>query len=458
VRQNVRNAKPFTRQSRFAAHPPSNGLGMMRRLDSAFEEGAVDFNKLLARVKNILLTPKTEWPVIALEPETVAGLYKNYILILAAIPAVIGFIKGSLLGYSMFGVSVRAPIGQGLVQMILMYIVGLASVYVAALIADALAPTFGAQKSQVQALKATAYAWTATWIASVGLLLGLAIGGLIGLLALGYAFYLLYLGLQNTMKSPQDRAAGYTAVVVIVTIVVVLIASLLLRPLGFGGFGGMNSMSSYSDPGSVTVDRNSAIGALAAMGQRAAEAGKKMDAAQKSGDANAQAAAAGAVLGAVLGGGDQVESLTPDMLKPFLPETLGGIPRVSFEASRNAPIGIQVSNAEATYRNAQGAELRLEITDTGGAKGIMALAGFAGMEEDKQTESGYEKTYHQGGNLIHEEWNKSGSGEYTVIVGGRFVVAVHGSGLASIDTLKAALSSVNLSGLEALKGQGVKRG
>jgi len=37
------------------------------------------------------------------------------------------------------------------------------------------------------------------------------------------------------------------------------------------------------------------------------------------------------------------------------------------------------------------------------------------------------------------------------------VVAVHGSGVANIDAIKAATTAVNLAGLEALKGQGVKR-
>ena len=46
----------------------------------------MDLNKLIARVKGILLTPKTEWPVIAGEPATVADLYKGYIIWLAAIP------------------------------------------------------------------------------------------------------------------------------------------------------------------------------------------------------------------------------------------------------------------------------------------------------------------------------------------------------------------------------------
>ena len=144
------------------------------------------------------------------------------------------------------------------------------------------------------------------------------------------------------------------------------------------------------------------------------------------------------MLGAVLGGGAQVEALAPDALKPFLPDTLGGMPRTSMEVSRNAPIGIQVSNAKATYRNPQGGpQLDLDITDTGGAKGVMALAGFAGIEEDKQSDHGYEKTYHQNGRMIHEEWNNSGSGEYTVVLGDRFVVAVHGSGVANIDAVKS---------------------
>ena len=58
----------------------------------------MDFSKLIARVQALLLSPKTEWPVIAAEPETVANLYKNYIMILAAIPAVFGFVKSSLIG------------------------------------------------------------------------------------------------------------------------------------------------------------------------------------------------------------------------------------------------------------------------------------------------------------------------------------------------------------------------
>ncbi len=48
----------------------------------------MDLNKLMARAKAILLSPKSEWSVIADEPATVADLYKGYAIWLAAIPVI----------------------------------------------------------------------------------------------------------------------------------------------------------------------------------------------------------------------------------------------------------------------------------------------------------------------------------------------------------------------------------
>src|SRR5690606_13016880 len=128
---------------------------------------AMDSNALVARGKGILLAPKAEWPVIAGEPATVKGLYTGYAMILAAIPAVFGFIKGSFIGHSLFGVTVPTPIAAGLVGMVVGYALGLAMLYVVALVVNALAPSFGGEKDQVQALKTVASAWTASWVAGI---------------------------------------------------------------------------------------------------------------------------------------------------------------------------------------------------------------------------------------------------------------------------------------------------
>ncbi len=421
----------------------------------------MDFNKLIARVKNILLTPKTEWPVIAAEPETVVSLYTNYILILAAIPAVVGFLKMSVIGISVpFVGTIRLGVGVGITQMVVSYAVGVGVSYLMMLIIDALAPTFSAEKNQVQALKSIAYANTAGWIVSVLGLLGF-LGTLAGLAGAIYGIYLLYIGLPYTMKCPQEKAGGYAALTIVIGFVMSLLLGLVLAGVTgiSGAMSGAMGGSAFHSSSTFEPDKTGALGALAAIGQQAEVASKKMEAAQKSGDANAEAAAAGQMIGAVLGGGSQVEALAPDALKPFVPDTLAGLPRTSFSVQKQAPIGVQVSVAEASYRAASGGpSYDLTVTDMGGAKGLMALAGFANVEEEKQTSGGFEKTYHQGGRMVHEEWNNSGSGEYTIIIADRFIVAVKGSGVPNLDAIKAAIGGVNVSGLEALKTKGVKNG
>jgi Yip1-like protein len=419
----------------------------------------MDFNKLIARVKAILMTPKTEWPVIAAEPATVADLYKNYIVWLAAVPAVCQFIKGSFIGYGMLGVHYRTPVGAGLIGLVVGYALSLALVYVVALIVDALAPTFAGQKNQVQALKTVAYAWTASWVAGIAALIPW-LGFLIILAALIYGIYLLYLGLPSTMKCPPDKAGGYTAVTIIIALVLSWIIGIVVAGIvGTGALmGGATSGLGGLAGSEVTVDKDSALGKLDAWSKKVEAAGKEMEAAKKSGNADAQSAAIGKMIGAAVSGGDQVEALAPDMLKPFVPETLAGMKRTDFSVEKNGAMGMQASEAHATYSNGADKSLRLEVTDTGSVKGLVAFAGWASVQSSKETDHGYEKTYREGGRLVHEQWDaQTRYGEYGVIVGDRFAVKVTGNA-DSMDQLKAAVGAINLAGLEAMKDVGVKKG
>jgi hypothetical protein len=54
---------------------------------------------LIERVKNILLTPKAEWPRIDAEPATVADFYKSHVIPLAAIGPVATLIGGQAFGH-----------------------------------------------------------------------------------------------------------------------------------------------------------------------------------------------------------------------------------------------------------------------------------------------------------------------------------------------------------------------
>jgi hypothetical protein len=421
----------------------------------------VDINKIIARAKSILLTPRTEWPVIAAEPETIGGLYTGYIIILAAIPAIIRFLSSTLIGVSVpFLGSFRVPITVGLTSAVLSYVLALVGIFIMALIVDALAPSFGGEKNRVQALKTVAYTYTASCVAAIiGIIPGL--GLLAALAGLIYGIYLLNMGLPFTMKCPPDKSIGYTAVTIIVAIVVFLVLGMIVRAMGGLGMGYGRGLTGYAPPSYSRPSGEFAPGttgaALQAWTKKMADASKQVDAAQKSGDPGAQASAVGQMIGAAVGSGGKVESLPPDQLKPFVPDTLVGLKRTQMSVDRSGALGMQVSKATATYSNDAQHQLNLKITDTGSLKGLVGLAsGWAGVEQDTETDTGYDKTYKSGGHLVHEKWDSRGSfGEYGVVVGDRFSVDVSGNA-ANIDELKAAVSGVDLAGLEALKNQGVQ--
>lgn len=193
--------------------------------------------KLTDRVKAILTAPKSEWPLLAAEPASVRSLYTGYIMILAALPAIAVFIRSSLIGSSVLGMTMRLPLMSGLAHAVRAYLVSLLVVYVVALVIDALAPTFGGEKNRVQALKAIAYAWTASWIAGVAIIIPW-LGGLVVLAGVVYAVYLLYLGLPPTMKCPPERAGAYTAVCVIVAFVLSWVLGMIILAVIGGSMPG----------------------------------------------------------------------------------------------------------------------------------------------------------------------------------------------------------------------------
>ncbi len=176
---------------------------------------------IVERVKAIVLTPKTEWLVIEREPGDANALFASYVAILAAIPAVCGFIGTSIIGMSLPVVgTVRVGIVSGIASAIVQYLLAFAMAYVMALIIDGLAPTFQGQKNQPNALKLAVYSMTPAWLAGIfSLIPGLRLLSILGL----YGVYLLWVGLPPLMKAPQEKSTGYAATIVVCAIVIFLV-------------------------------------------------------------------------------------------------------------------------------------------------------------------------------------------------------------------------------------------
>jgi hypothetical protein len=412
---------------------------------------------IVDRAKNICLTPTTEWPVIAAEPASTQGLVTGYVLPLAAIGAVAGFVGGSIVGRTLpFIGTYRVPFISGLVLAVFALGMAVVGVFVLSLVINALAPTFGGEQNQIQAMKVAVYSYTPAWVAGVLYLLPLL--GIFVIFASLYGMYLLYLGLPRLMKCPEDKAIPYTAVVIICAIVLSVVITGVSAMVAGAGMIGAGALGAAAGSGSdVQFDKNSAMGKLQDLGDKLDQSTKKMEAAQKSGDQKAEVAAAFEGLGTLLGGGKRVDPIAIDQLKTFVPERFAGFSKTASNAEKTGMGGLMVSKAEATYGDGAAKSVTLEISDTGGVSGLMALAGWVGVEGEKEDDSGSEKTQNVGGRLVHERTSKNGgSNEFGLVLGDRFVVSAKSSDV-SVSDLKAAVSSLDLAKLEAMKDVGVKK-
>ena len=402
---------------------------------------------LVDRVKNILLTPKTEWDVIATEATPPGALITGYVLPLALVAAIASFIGFCLIGTTVPLIGTyRMPIMYGVAMLVYHVIMAVVTVFILAFIIDALAPTFNGTKDRLQATKLAVYSFTPGWVAGIFTIIPLL--GILGIIGAIYGIYLLYLGLPRLMRNPPEKSAGYTALIVVCAIVVMIIISAI-----GGMITGPAMMASMGSAGSgaVVVDgRTSAQ--LNDFAKKMDEASKRMEAAQKSGDPAKQAEASMAALGTMFSGGKGVDPVQIDALKPMLPATVAGLPKTDESAERNGVAGLMATKVSGTYADTgSGKNVQLEITDTGGAAGLMTMAGWMGVQTEKESGGRSERTRKEGNRLVHEETDKNtNQNKYTVVVAERFIVEAEGNNV-DLGTLKSAVASLDLAKLEAMK-------
>jgi Yip1 domain len=451
---------------------------------------------MIDRVKNILLTPKQEWPVIEPEPTTPGQLYTGYVIPLAALSAVLTLIHTSVIGVRVpYLGNIRTPFVSGLTYAVVTFGFSLLGLYLVALIINGLAPTFGGVRDQRQALKTAAYAFTPAWLAAVFGLLPV-LSTLLGLIAGLYGIYLLYLGLPVVMKAPAEKAVGYTVTVVLCTILLGIVFGALAASLGgfnrFGAYGGLQGLSPQTEEarqaraaalagnivGNVLgTDEKGKEGLAKAMAQMAA-AGREIEQQEKAAKArdaevpsattqtpttdtsasNAAVASArlASAVGGALGGDHRVDPVDFRALKAMLPDSVAGMQRTGSAGSNEQALGVKTSNATADYQGSGDVRLHIKIADVSGVSGLLGLAGALGQKTDSESDSGFEKDTTIGGRQYHEKFQKAGKhGEVSTIVAQRFEVDVTGEG-ADISALEQAAGSVDLARLESMKNQGAQ--
>jgi hypothetical protein len=236
---------------------------------------------IVERVKKILLSPKTEWDVIAAEATAPKQLIISYVLPLAAIGAIASFI-GTTIFASLFG---GMSFLWGLVGLVWHLVMAVISVLLVGFVIDALVPTFGGQKNFNQAIKVAAYSYTAAFVGAVFLIIPI-LGALLALVAAIYSLYVMYLGLPKLMKKPDDKTIVYEIVVIVALIVLSWVLFFIGALMTGGALMGSGMMRGSAANPAVAYQRSEGARKLDEFAKKMEAAGKKMEEAHKSGDPN----------------------------------------------------------------------------------------------------------------------------------------------------------------------------
>lgn len=185
---------------------------------------------LLAKLKGIILKPQDTWNSIKTEDISNQDLFKNFAVIMAAVPALAKFIGLSFVGVSVPIIgSIRIGVGTGLGHAFVSYLLALAGTYLFALIINYLAPNFGSQKNFNNALKVAVFTMFPAW--AIGLLNIFPSLTFIVLLLSLYSLYVLFVGQPILMDTPKEKSAGYVVTSIIAMIVVYIIIGVILSSM-----------------------------------------------------------------------------------------------------------------------------------------------------------------------------------------------------------------------------------
>jgi hypothetical protein len=184
---------------------------------------------LIDRVKNILVTPKTEWNVINAEATTPQSLLMTYVLPLAVVSMVGPLLTGFLFPGAM-------SLNYYLTTAAIAFIATVLSYYISIYVIDMLAPNFGSEKDLNKSAQLVAYSGTPSYVA--GLLSFIpVIGGLLKFAAWIYSIYIMYLGLGPLKKTLEDKKIIYLIVAFIVMVAIMLVISAILGSILFTTVG-----------------------------------------------------------------------------------------------------------------------------------------------------------------------------------------------------------------------------
>ncbi|MDH5632221.1 MAG: YIP1 family protein [Gammaproteobacteria bacterium] len=194
---------------------------------------------MLQHVWGLFAHPEEEWKDIRKEDCSIGRCYCSHVLTLAAIPPIAGFIGTTQIGWRIGGGEITTlSTNSALSISILYFITILVGIFSIGKAIHWMGKTYGANAELPRAIGLAAY--TATPLFMVGLM-GLYpilwLNLIIGLPALAYTVYLLYLGVPIMMDISQERGFLFSSAVLavgLIGLVAMMAATVILWDVGAG--------------------------------------------------------------------------------------------------------------------------------------------------------------------------------------------------------------------------------
>ena len=187
-------------------------------------------------VWGLMARPKDEWKSIRDERCAIGKCYCSHVLLLAALPAIAYFIGTSQVGWVIGTKSVRLSTESSLYIAALTYLTMLVGVFAMGKAIHWMSQTYGAKQNLPQSIALAAYTATPLFLTGIMLIYPILwLNLLIGLMALAYTIYLLYIGVPIMMKISQERGFLFASAVMgvgLVMLVAVLAATVVLWDMG----------------------------------------------------------------------------------------------------------------------------------------------------------------------------------------------------------------------------------
>lgn len=167
--------------------------------------------KIINRIKSIILYPNTVWDEVETEAMTESEIIRQDLLFIAAVPAVAGFFGSLFTGENFF---------RAMLWAVLFFGFSIAGVWAAAKTLNFFAPNFKAEQNYTAFLKLTVYAFTPILLSCIFFL----IPPIYGFSILGiYGFYVFWAGLPKLVSCATEELFNFRFIGMIVIAIAILV-------------------------------------------------------------------------------------------------------------------------------------------------------------------------------------------------------------------------------------------